>query len=332
MGSPRGAHEDASPASRAARAASGGAIAGHPEAGGPQPYALPGAYLRLIGHECGHEYFDADTYAAALKEHEDEVAEDFARTLLEERMPGLGRTLIEARTVFRDIAAVLDFQERAVAGITKKAVQHMRRSRVGGQLTIDVESDAADERGRKVIEKRVVATAEGLDALVMPDRLLGDLNAAVVEGDRVWIIRRDEIVTRLAAKNRHEVIVAAKAVRRLDSILASAHEVRNNMGILFTAEGLTALSNWGRHSHCPTPFWIEVADRYSLGKTQVFTWRRDAKRAAFAQVVVEDAEPEPAEAVDGAIEIELVGARVRIGREADARMAVAVIGALRAGR
>ena len=76
----------------------------------------------------------------------------------------------------------------------------------------------------------------------------------------------------------------------------------------------------------------EVADRYSLGKTQVFTWRRDAKRAAFAQVVVEDAEPEPAETVDGAIEIELVGARVRIGREADARMAVAVIGALRAGR
>ncbi len=76
----------------------------------------------------------------------------------------------------------------------------------------------------------------------------------------------------------------------------------------------------------------EVADRYSLGKTQVFTWRRDAKRAAFAQVVVEDPAPEPAEAVDGAIEIELVGARVRIGREADARMAVAVIGALRAGR
>jgi transposase len=76
----------------------------------------------------------------------------------------------------------------------------------------------------------------------------------------------------------------------------------------------------------------EVADRYSLAKTQVFTWRRDAKRAAFAQVVVEDAEPEPAEAPDGAIEIELVGARVRIGREADARMAVAVIGALRAGR
>ena len=76
----------------------------------------------------------------------------------------------------------------------------------------------------------------------------------------------------------------------------------------------------------------EVADRYSLSKTQVFTWRRDARGSAFAQVVVEDPEPGSAEAADGAIEIELMGARVRIGRDADARLAVAVIGALRAGR
>ena len=76
----------------------------------------------------------------------------------------------------------------------------------------------------------------------------------------------------------------------------------------------------------------EVADRYSLSKTQVFTWRRNARRSAFAEVVVEDPGPGAAEAADGAIEIELVGARVRIGREADPRLAVAVIGALRAGR
>jgi len=77
----------------------------------------------------------------------------------------------------------------------------------------------------------------------------------------------------------------------------------------------------------------EVAARYSLGKTQVFTWRRDARRSAFAEVVVDDAGPGSGEAAaDGAIEIELAGARVRIGRDADARLAVAVIGALRAGR
>lgn len=76
----------------------------------------------------------------------------------------------------------------------------------------------------------------------------------------------------------------------------------------------------------------EVADRYSLGKTQVFTWRRDARRSAFAEVVVEDPGLGLADAADGAIEIDLADARVRIGREADARLAVAVIGALRAGR
>jgi len=77
----------------------------------------------------------------------------------------------------------------------------------------------------------------------------------------------------------------------------------------------------------------DVAVRYSLGKTQVFTWRREARRSAFAEVVVDDAGPGSGEArADGAIEIELVGARVRIGREADPRLAVAVIGALRTGR
>ena len=68
----------------------------------------------------------------------------------------------------------------------------------------------------------------------------------------------------------------------------------------------------------------KVADRYSLAKTQVFIWRRDARRSAFAQVVVDDAALGSGEAAaDGAIEFELVGARVRIGREADARLAVA---------
>lgn len=43
--------------------------------------------LRLIGHECGHDHFDEDSYAAALKEHDDEIAETAARSMLDERMP-----------------------------------------------------------------------------------------------------------------------------------------------------------------------------------------------------------------------------------------------------
>ncbi|MDB5458803.1 MAG: hypothetical protein JWO72_544 [Caulobacteraceae bacterium] len=66
---------------------------------------------------------------------------------------------------------------------------------------------------------------------------------------------------------------------------------------------------------------------------QVFGWRREARRLGFAQVVVEDPPGEPGrEAADGVIEIDLADARVRIGRNAEARMAAAVIGALRARR
>lgn len=77
----------------------------------------------------------------------------------------------------------------------------------------------------------------------------------------------------------------------------------------------------------------EVADRYSLSKTQLFTWRRDARQAGFAPIVVEDpGAGRGLDAADGAIELELAGARVRIGRTAEPRLAVAVIGALRARR
>lgn len=48
------------------------------------------------------------------------------------------------------------------------------------------------------------------------------------------------------------------------------------------------------------------------GKTPVLTWRRKARRRAFAEVLVELPGLGAIGAVDGAIEIELVGARVRI--------------------
>lgn len=75
----------------------------------------------------------------------------------------------------------------------------------------------------------------------------------------------------------------------------------------------------------------EVADRYGLAKTQIFTWRRDARRAAedprFAQVVVDEApSPQPV------IEVHIGPARVRIPPGADHQMAATVLTALRAVR
>ena len=76
----------------------------------------------------------------------------------------------------------------------------------------------------------------------------------------------------------------------------------------------------------------EASDRYGICKTQLFTWRREARRSTlggmtFAPVVLD----ERADG-EGRIEIELGAARVRIGRGAEVGMAVAVIEALRGRR
>jgi transposase len=76
----------------------------------------------------------------------------------------------------------------------------------------------------------------------------------------------------------------------------------------------------------------EVSDRYGICKTQLFTWRREARRSVvggvtFAPVVLDDRTEG-----EGRIEIELGAARVRIGRGAEVGMAIAVIEALRGRR
>lgn len=78
----------------------------------------------------------------------------------------------------------------------------------------------------------------------------------------------------------------------------------------------------------------EVAERYGVRTTQVFTWRRDARRAAgveFAPVVLAGAEAS-GEGAAGVIEVRIGEAMVRIPRDADPRMAATVITALKAAR
>jgi len=91
-----------------------------------------------------------------------------------------------------------------------------------------------------------------------------------------------------------------------------------------------------------------VARRYGLAQGQLFTWRREARKALttieapFAPVVIE---PVPSTAEKprpkrprrrsrggGGIELEIDGVVVRVERGADARTVAAVIGALKAER
>ena len=97
----------------------------------------------------------------------------------------------------------------------------------------------------------------------------------------------------------------------------------------------------------------EVADRYGLAKTQLFTWRRDGRGAGgdagpsepiFAPVVLElppetaatqrgEARPKKARRTrPGGIELEIDGVVVRVERGAEARTVAAVIQALKRSR
>ena len=81
----------------------------------------------------------------------------------------------------------------------------------------------------------------------------------------------------------------------------------------------------------------ETAERHALCATQLFTWRREAKRAGgdgmtFTPVVL-DSTGEGASAVSrGLIEVEFGSARMRVGPGADVGMALAIVGVLRGRR
>ena len=78
----------------------------------------------------------------------------------------------------------------------------------------------------------------------------------------------------------------------------------------------------------------ETSARYSLSKTQIFTWRRDAREASgalgFARVEVDDAGAGAPQR--GVIEVRLRAGSVSVAPGADPVMVTAILMALRAPR
>lgn len=132
-------------------------------------------------------------------------------------------------------------------------------------------------------------------------------------------------------------------IRRIEVFTGAGHRRR------WSAEDkarIVAESYVGAESVCA------VARRYGLDPTQLFTWRREARKRPglvpmepmFAPVVV-DAPPEapiqPAESKpslksrsrhDGMIELEIDGVTIRVGRDAQSETIAAVIRALKTTR
>ncbi|WP_271066431.1 hypothetical protein [Caulobacter sp. NIBR1757] len=222
--------------------------------------------MRIIGHDCGHDFF-GDSYANALRNHEEETAEESARRLLLERLPDLARTLLEAVTVAKRLRALLDFRERAFSTITFAAVASMRRTRIGDQLTVDVESPATDDRGLRLVERIKVSSVGGLDMLMPRSGVLAALMKSIQIASLQWTPMGEDRHESLRAMTRQEAFGAAKAVRDLDVALTNARATHEGLVQLLAPTGLLAMAQWGQHGQCPKPFWIEiVGDRVYLSK------------------------------------------------------------------
>ena len=76
----------------------------------------------------------------------------------------------------------------------------------------------------------------------------------------------------------------------------------------------------------------EAAARHGVSKSQLFNWRRDARRGlmGFARIELDEGGASGMAPGGGLIEIQLGGASVCVAPGADARMVTAIIMALRA--
>jgi transposase len=142
----------------------------------------------------------------------------------------------------------------------------------------------------------------------------------------------------------HTLEPEAAVVRRLEVISGTGRRRR------FSDDDKTRMIE---ETLAPGAVVSEVARRHGLTPQQLFTWRRQARQpvgaaavseaSAFVPAVIEAPPPErparwrarkQARAIvraAGAIEVEIDGVRVRVGRGAEARTVMAVIRALKAG-
>ena len=210
--------------------------------------------LRIIGHECGHEFFEGDTWADALTELQEEAGDATARAYLAEHLPKLDAMAVEGWFLRLGLRRFLRLRDELAGIITKSAIRAIARSRTGAVLTVDAAWDRTDDRGRFLVGKRDVARVEGLDAL-LSKYAISDLESALMSSDelRDKALRAQDLrrTARLDLRQSHT------ALSSLVVAIDRARVLQEEFERLFLVNNLQQLSLWGRHRDCPTPFWIE---------------------------------------------------------------------------
>ncbi len=224
-----------------------GYLAWHPDDG----------LIRAIGHECGREFFEGDSFSDSVNLYEAEQVERAERDFLLASCHKLSRLLVERWVIRIELCARLRTRDELVASLTKKAVHRLTRSLASnGTLTIDVNSGSKDHQGRAVIEKRVLGQVSGGKSLVGGADILLALERPFSEIVDDLSIVRDDRTGLLEKLTPREAINAAQEIRRLFKVVEEASALNDELRNLLTIESLAVLSRWGQHKECPHPFWI----------------------------------------------------------------------------
>ncbi|QGZ94965.1 hypothetical protein [Terricaulis silvestris] len=222
--------------------------------------------VRAIGHECGHDFYDGDTYADEVREFEEKAAEDAARGYLQDAISKLPEHVILARWSMRDFDALFAAREDLVATVTKRASQELLRALdAQGRLSVEIETGARDGQGRRVAMRQSVTSRVSVAGLKVRAKARNELTElALLVGGAVVLRRhahplwRDDVsqAEAVAAMDREQVVALERLCRTFEDTRNCVDQEVADLRALLSATNLTELSRWGTHLHCPTPFWI----------------------------------------------------------------------------
>lgn len=224
-----------------------GYLAWHPDDG----------LIRAIGHECGKDFFEGDTFAEALDIYEAEQAEKAARLYLAESCPALAGVLVRRMFVRRDLRERLRSRDEFVATVTKKAIDRLlRNASEDGTIAIEGASANTDERGRQLVARHVIGKVKDVAALKGGEDVLAGLERSYGAAIDSLIAPSDERAERLASLTAAEAVAAQKELRRLLAAEANASALNDRLADLLTPDSLLTIGRWGAHFDCPHPFWV----------------------------------------------------------------------------
>jgi hypothetical protein len=222
--------------------------------------------VRAIGHECGHDFYDGDSYADEIREFREKAAEETARCYLQETISTLPEQVICARWSIREFDTLLASRDDLVATITKRASQELSRALdAQGRLTVEVETGARDGQGRRVATRQSVTSTVDVAGLKVSAKPRNELAELVLLIGGAVVLRRDphplwrddpSQLETIEALNRDQAVTLEQRCRKFEDTRNRVAEDVAHLHALLCGPNLTELSRWGRHLHCPTPFWI----------------------------------------------------------------------------